>query len=269
MALQYGNKFVDDKYSALIEPNLYDYRVFQPGISFTDKYTIGPAGQIFVHKIGKKTITAVSPGSDFTTTDTADSLITISLDKAYQNDEKIYRATAASVAYDAIAAEMESNMQSIADAWQADLAAELATTTTLSVNGTTAITASNVYDFIVDDRAVLAGNGARPNTIIVSNAVYAALQKSDEFQRTGEIGDNAVSNAQVGRIAGLNVFEYQSLPAGVDYLLYDYEALSAVTSVEMARVIDSELFNGVKVQNEIVSGFKLTNVDRALKKTNA
>ena len=42
---------VDDKYSALVEPNLFAANVFQPGITFTDKYQIGPAGQIMVHQV--------------------------------------------------------------------------------------------------------------------------------------------------------------------------------------------------------------------------
>ena len=267
--LTYGNKTVDDKFTALYEPNLYDNRVFQPGFSFTDKYTVGPAGQILVHKPGNKTITAGTPGGDFSDTDTADTQIIISLDKAYRASEKVYNAVAATVAYPVVAANMEINLNAIADAWQADLATELATTTTTSALGTTAISATNVYDSVIDDRKVLVDNGAKPNTMICSPAVYAAILKSDEFQREGSIGDMTVGEAQVLRIAGLNVLEYQGLAATVDYLIYDFDALSAVSAINMSRAIDSENFNGVKVQNEIVSGFKLTNVSRALKKVNA
>jgi hypothetical protein len=267
--LTYGNKTVDDKFTALTEPNLYNNQPFQPGISFTDKYTIGPAGQILVHKPGTKTITAAAPGSDFSDTDTADTQIIIILNKAYQASEKIYNAVAATVAYPVVAANMEVNLQSIAEAWQSDLATELETTTTVSAATTTVLDKTNVYGIIVDDREVLVTAKAKPNTLIVSPATFGVLLQSPEFQRTGDIGDMVVSEAQVGRIAGLNVFEYQGMAALTDYLMYDFDALSAVSAIQMARAIDSELFNGVKVQNEIVSGFKLTNVARALKKLHA
>ena len=41
MSVQYGNKFVDEKYSDILEPNLYGDSVLQPMISFTDKYSTG------------------------------------------------------------------------------------------------------------------------------------------------------------------------------------------------------------------------------------
>lgn len=264
--LTYGSKTADDKFSSLVEPNLYENRVFQPGVSFTDKYKIGPAGQILVHKLGTKTITSSTPGSDFTDTDTADSTIIIQLNKSYKASEKIYNVLAQSVAYGVAASNMELNLQSIADAWQGDLATELETTTTISAAANTVVSPTNIYDMIIDDRKVLVTNKAKANTLIVSPLVFAALLKSDDFQRVGDIGDKVVSEAQVGRIAGLSVFEYQGLDALTDYVMYDFGALSAVTAIQMARIKDSEMFNGVKIQNEIVSGFQLTNVARALKK---
>ena len=267
--LQYGNKNVDDRFSPLVEPNLFDNAVFQPGLTFTDKYQVGPAGQILVHKLGKVTVSASTPGSDFSNTDTADTVITISLDKAFQRSEKIYNAVSSTVAYAAAATQMEQALNDIREGWQAVAATELETTTTVSAAGTTALSATNVYDTIVDDRKVLVDNGAKPDTIIVSPATFAVLLKSDEFQRTGTIGDQVVANGNVGRIAGMNVLEYQGLGATTDYLMYDKDALSIVTAVNMMRLKDSEVFNGVLAQAEIVSGFKVTNVERVLKKLNA
>ena len=125
MAIQYGSKNVDDRYSPLVEPNLFDNNVFQPNQTFTDKYTIGPAGQIFVHKLGKVTVTATTPGNDFTNTDTADTLINIPLDKAYQRSEKIYNAVASAVEYSVGAEHMEQAVRDIREAWNKDIAAEI------------------------------------------------------------------------------------------------------------------------------------------------
>ena len=49
--------YTDDKYSALLEPNLWYNNIFIPGVTYTDKYQLGPAGQIFVHKPGVGTVT--------------------------------------------------------------------------------------------------------------------------------------------------------------------------------------------------------------------
>jgi hypothetical protein len=282
-------KFVDDRFSALVEPNLFDNNVFQPGVTFTDKYTLGAAGQIFIHKLGKVTVTVGAPGEDFTDTNTADSTIAITLDKAFRRSEKIYGATAAAVAYPIAASHLEQALQDIRDAWNKQAALTIfdgkinRTNNTLvgpgSVLGTTALTKDNIYKSVVDDRAVLVAQGARPNVLIVSPAVYALLLQSEEFVRASDMAHGVATSGQLGVVAGLACFEYQSLPANinvntggvaanrdVEYFMYDADALSIVTNVEVIRLVDSERFNGSLAQCELVSGYKLTNPDRALMK---
>jgi len=92
-----------------------------------------------------------------------------------------------------------------------------------------------------------------------------------------------VLNGNVGTVAGMLVVEYQSLDSAavdgqtiggitwasgdeLEYAMYDFDAFSIVTSVDMVRVKDSERFNGTLAQVEMVSGFKLTNPSRALLK---
>lgn len=275
----------DDKYSPLVEPNLWFNNIFQDGVTYTGKYQLGSAGQILVHKPGIATITATTPGADFSDAIVQDSITTISLDKQYNRSRKIYNATAASVAYPIAAAELETGIQEVAKAWTLSGVTELIETTSIQVsdNLTTLATADDIFDQIVDDRAKLVKLGATPDVIIVSPKVYALLLKSTEFQRTGVIGDRVVAGGNVGMIAGMTVVEYQALDdAAVDgqsiggitwasgdeleYAMYDHDAFSIVTSVNMVRVKDSERFNGTLAQVEIVSGFKLTNPSRALLK---
>ena len=62
----YGNQNVDVAYSAAIEPNLYSDTVLIPGVTYTEKYQIGPAGQIMVHKLdGGNSVEPGTPGRDF------------------------------------------------------------------------------------------------------------------------------------------------------------------------------------------------------------
>lgn len=293
--LTYGNKNVDDKFSPLVEPNLFGGMPFQPNISFTDKYQIGPAGQILIHKLGIATITPSSPGSDFTDVDVADSVLTLPLDKAFQRSRKIYNAQAVSVAYPIAASEVETASREVSEGWHLQamknlLAGEdgllLATTSNVTASTSTTATAtdgSDIYDLVVADRQKLVEQKAMPDTIMVSPATYSKLLKSPEFQRTGNIGDKTVSDGIVGRIAGLNVIEYNlfdssyaatNIVAGttldandkVEYVIYDKDAYSIVTSLDMARIKDSERFNGTLAQVEVVSGFRVTNNSRVLAK---
>lgn len=283
--------YVDDKYSALLEPNLWYNNIFQPGVTFTDKYQTGPAGQIFVHKPGTEAITSTVPGADFSDDIEQGSLITISLNKQFNRSRKIYGATLASVAYAAAASEMETAIREVQAGWTKEAYQAIATDDAVSVsdNVLTLVDASTVYDQIVADRQKLVEDGAEPDTIIVSPSVYGFLLKSDEFQRTGAIGDVAISEGRVGRIAGLNVVEYQGVDSAIadtttisggassditwasgdemEYVMYDSDAFSIVTSVEATRLVEEPTrFVGTLAQVQIVCGYKVTNPSRVLLK---
>ena len=298
MALLYPastGHYVDDKYSPLVEPNLFANNVFQPGLSFTDKYQIGPAGQIIVHKPGTGTVTATTPGADFTETVVGDSVITISLNKQFNRARKMYGATVASVAYDTAAAELETALQEVREAWNLEAASAIVDADGIYLsNNVTTLTdssdnANGIYNQIVTDRQKLRENKAMPDTLIVSPATYSKLLKTSAFQRSVDIDNAVIRDAYVGRIAGMNVYEYEDLTdaAGnitnydggtaditwdsdndtLEYIMYDHDALSIVTSVNVVGIWDGmPRFNGVDASVEIVSGFKLTNTKRALLK---
>ena len=294
MALLYPastGHYVDDKYSSLVEPNLFAGNVFQPGATFTDKYQTGPAGQIFVHKPGVGTVTSTTPGADFNETVVGDSLITISLNKQYNRARKIYGATTASVAYDIAAAELETALQEVRTAWNIDAASAIVDADGIRVlsNITTLTAANDIYDSIVDARQALRELKANPDTLIVSPATYSKLLKAPEFQRSVQPDTAVIRDAFVGRIAGLNVYEYENLSSAagnltningttdditwdadndaLEYIVYDHDALSIVTSVNVVGIWDGmPRYNGVVAEVEIVSGFKLTNPERAILK---
>lgn len=283
--------YVDDKYSALVEPNLFANNVFQPGLTFTDKYSTGPAGQIFVHKPGIATVSATAPGADFTETIVQDSLITITLNKQFNRARKIYGAAVAMVAYSMAAAELETAVQEVKAAWNLEAASAIVDADGIRVasNVTTLTAATTIYDSIVDARQALRALKAHPDTVIVSPTTYGKLLKADEFQRAVQLDNQVVRDAYVGRIAGLNVFEYESLSSAagnltningttdditwdatndaLEFIVYDHDALSIVTAVNVVGIFDGmPRFNGIDCSVEIVSGFKLTNSSRAILK---
>jgi phosphoglucomutase len=140
------------------------------------------------------------------------------------------------------------------------------------------LAANNIYKSIVDDRAVLVAAKARPDALIVSPATYALLLQSEEFVRASDLAYETAASGQVGQVAGLRVFEYSGFETFTmtvsgtpddflpEYIMFDHDAFSIVTNVEVLRLVDSERFNGTLAQVEIVSGMKLTNTDRALVK---
>jgi len=278
-------KFVDDRFSALVEPNLFDNNVFQPGITFTDKYFLGSAGQIFIHRLSKVTVTPGEPGQLFDDTNTADQVIQITLNKAFRRSERIFGATAAAVAYPVAAAHLEQAMADIRESWNREAALALVSDkidaqtnnviAPVATGGITALSKTNIYENIVNDRAVLVNQGATPNVLLVTPAVYALLLQNEDFIRASDLGHTVMATGAVGMIAGLMVFEYQGLPTAFDiggvnrdieYIMYDFDAFSILTNVEVMRLIDSERFNGSLAQVEIVSGYKVTNIERVLLK---
>lgn len=97
MSIQVNSQYVDEKYSSILEPNLYYGSVFVPGVTCTDKYLTGPAGQIFVHKLTTAAVEVGKPGRDFVDVETADELIPIQLNNNFQKSRKIYGIQAAEV----------------------------------------------------------------------------------------------------------------------------------------------------------------------------
>ena len=178
---------VDDRYSPLVEPNLFSGNVFQPGLSFTDKYQLGAAGQIIVHKPGTGTVTATAPGADFTETVVKDSTLTISLNKQFNRARKIYGATVASVAYGIAASELETAIQEVREAWNLQAASAIVDADGIRVSSNvTTITNDNgndIYDEIVNARQALRKLKAKPDTMLVSHTTYGKLFNHDKFQR--------------------------------------------------------------------------------------
>ena len=61
MSVTYNGLHVDERYSAILEPNLYFNPILVPGVTCTDKYETGPAGQIFVHQLNTSAVRRAPP----------------------------------------------------------------------------------------------------------------------------------------------------------------------------------------------------------------
>ena len=276
MAVQYGNLNVDEKYASIVEPNLYYNSVFAPGKTFTDKYEQGPAGGIYVHKLGTAAITVGTPGRDFSDVKASDSLIQIVLNNNFQQSKKIYGVQAAAVAINLANEELSVATAEVAEAWNAaGLACLVSEGTTAS--STASITKSSVKKAVLDARKQIVEAKGRADVLLASPATFACILEAAGSEYIPQANEYINRTGSVGQWLGLTVVECSGLAAsngtyynaagtkttasfsGVDFIMYNKEAFSIVTNVDVARIVDSENFNGSKAQVEMNSGFKVTS----------
>ena len=283
MAILYGTQNVDERYSPIVEPNLYTDEVLIPNVTFTNKYSLGPAGQIFVHQIDKKSIAVGTPGRDFTDVAADDTLIPIALNNNYQQSRKLYGVQANAVAFDMGEEYLSDAIGTVREARRYSALACLAAEGT-AVSDTTAITtADGAVAGLLALRKQVKDNHGEANYALVSTAIYALLLEKIGF---AEVYDPAVRSAELLRRYGLTIIEcngfdedqakyYNSAGTlttvdltGVDMIVGSSEAFSLVDNLEVMRIVDSEMFAGSKAQVEINSGMKVTSAAQVVVKKN-
>jgi len=281
MSILYNSVYVDEKYSSILEPNLFMANVFQPGITFTDKYTLGAAGQIFVHKAGIADVTPGTPGRDFTNANVADTLVQIALNNNFQRSRKIYGVQAASVSFAKGEEELSVAIQEVAQGRTLSGLAALVDGATASAN-TADLATTNIKNQILADRKTLVDSGATANVLMCGTDAYALLLEIAGSDFVPIANESVISTGRMGQWLGFQVVEANGLSktsatyynaAGtlttvtfslVDYVMYDADAFSIVTNFENARLIDSETFSGSLAQVEANVGYKVTNAARAI-----
>ena len=272
MSILYGTQNVDERYSPIVEPNLYTDDILIPNVTFTAKYSVGPAGQIFVHKLDKKAVTVGTPGRDFSDVVADDELIPIALNNNYQQSRKLYGVQANAVAFDMGEEYLSDAIATVREARRYSALACMAQEGT-AVSDTTATTAQTVVTNLLALRKQIKDNHGNANFALVSTNIYALL--------LGEIGirevyDPAVRSAELMRRFGLNIMECNGFDEAqakyydstgtlktvdltkIEMIVGDYEAFSLVDNLEVMRIVDSEMFAGSKAQVEINSGLKVT-----------
>lgn len=279
MAVKYGNQYVDEKYSPIVEPNLYADSVLIPGVTYTDKYEIGPAGQIAVHKLASNAVSPVAPGADFTDEGAEDSLITINLNNCFQKSRKIYRVQANAVDFAMGEEYLADAIKAVRDGRQDSALACMAYEATDST--ASGDTASAI---LIGMRKEVRDAHARPTFALCSTAVYANLLKELGILTTS---DPAVRSAELFERFGMSIIECDGFDnatakyydntgtqrtvdlTNVDLIVGDAEAFSVIDNVDTMRLIDSENFNGTKAQVEINTGFKVTNANAIVVKAHS
>ena len=283
MSVIYNTQFVDERYSSIIEPNLYFDSVLQPGVTFTEKYEERTGG-FFVHKLGSSAVVEPEePAQDFSDQVTTDSLIQLVFNNTFRKSEIIYGVTEASVAYNKAEAELARLVQEISEGWQVSGLAALAEEAKDSEDYEN-VTVENIKEKMVSHRKMLKNAKARPNFVIASTDVYAKILEyaGEDFIPTKN--DNMLQTGNAGRWFGLTVIEANALTTeqakyynyegdlktvdltDVEFIMGDYEAFSAINNFEMLRMTDSERRAGALAQVETNAAYRVTNENRILVK---
>lgn len=277
MSVIYGSLNVDEKYSSILEPNLYHDSVFADGMTFTSKYEDGPAGGIFVHKLGTSAVAVGTPGRDFQDEATADTLIPIVLNNNFMKSKKIYGVQANAVALNLANEQLSIATKEVAEGNTLGGLACLVHEGTASANQGTSLTTSNIKAQILADRKAIRDAKGSADVLLMSTGAFAILLEKFGSEFTPVANDYVNANGQIAKWLGFTVMECSALSEasadyydytgtkqtkalnGVDYIMYNHEALSIVPNFDVARIVDSENFNGSKAQVELNVGYRVTS----------
>ena len=277
--MQYAGYNVDEKYSAIVEPNLYYDSIFQPGITFSDKFQGDgvAAGLVHVYKLGGDAVAdPKTPASDFTHEAAANSLLDIRLNNTQSKSKKIYRVQANAVPYDMAESHLAEAVTNCREGWQASGLACLAYEGT-ALTDTDDLTKANIKTKVLAARKAVRKGKAVSNVVLASVDTYTLMLEAAGDQYTPVTNDQIMQSGQIGRWLGmlwmecnmldlLNAAKYYDFAGtlrtvdltGVDFIMYDWNRFSIIDNLETIRLKDSENFNGSLAQVEINSGYRVT-----------
>lgn len=199
---------------------------------------------------------------------------TLNIDKDKYVNELIDGYDAASVPDNLVADRLDSAGYSMGITLDSELVNLLVTDGTASEN-TNALTKSNIYDAVVDEITPLKKLGLRVEEmwLAVTNETYATLLKCPEFVRATQMGDDVVKNGQVGRIAGLDVYETNNIPdeSKVDFVIGnkvfchfvdEWKVPVAVNDLKDAKHIGASAVQGRRVYGRKISRINTVRVKK-------
>ena len=150
---------------------------------------------------------------------------------------------------------------------------------------TEAITKNNIISKIIAGRKSIRKQKASANVVMASVETYSTMLeaagdkfipvKNDEIIRTGQMGYYLgmlwVECNMLDLSTAAKYYDYTGTLqtedlSKVEYIMYDWRGLHIVDLLDMARLKDSENFNGTLAQVEICSGYRLGDKNYAVVK---
>lgn len=288
--MEYGGYNVNEKYSSIVAPNFYFDSIFQPGLTYSDQYQgdAEGAGAVKIFRLAAKAAKDPKmPASDFEHGKAENELIPLLLNNLQQESTKIYNVQASAVPFDMADSHLSQSVQVCREGWQMSGLACLAKEGS-EMKDTEAITESNIIKKIIEGRKEIRKQKASANVVMASVETYSTMLevagdkftplKNDEIIRTGQMGYYLgmlwVECNMLDLTTAAKYYDFSGTLQTVDlskieYIMYDWRGLHIVDLLSMARLRDSENFNGTLAQVEICSGYRLGDKNYAVVKKRA
>lgn len=276
-----GNATVATGMSPIVEAGLYADAIFIDGVTFTSQYNIGSAGQIQVEKYaGGRGVKPGQAGGDFTDRNYTNTVVDINVNNSFKDSVKVPAYFEATMPTSVLMNKTLEVTQKTGTGRQESALAALVAQGTESAD-TDELTVVNIKSKVITARSELRKKHAKPNVVIASVDTYALMLEAAGKDFTPMYNDDVIRQGKVGLWLGMlwveadlldgSTSDYQYLndsgvattvdTSNVDFIMYDFMAFSLIDRLDGLRVKESEQFFGSKVQEEIVSGFKVTNAD--------
>lgn len=208
---------------------------------------------VHIHSLTNPTIRSYTAGTNITVEDltTTDAALVINQAKyfafAVQDADKVQAAG------DLIDAAMSRAAYALADAADAYLLGVMASGAASGniIGGTSAValTASNVYEYIVKLRTVLdkANVPTEGRGVVVPPEVYALLLQDSRFTAAANVAESTLRAGEVGRVAGFTVYESNNCPVAT---VSSTSVTSIVATVATATTYAEQINNTEAMRQE-------------------
>lgn len=208
---------LQERYSQLVDIKLRALLVKKDGVIFNNRYEGNPkAGKVKVPvRDTEATVAQYDKANGISATQGTTTYLDVPIDKDYAVNEIIDGYDAAAVPDNLTADRLDSASYALALQMEKDATAVLESSAT-QYDSTTALTKDNIYEKIVGVRTSMSkANVPNDNRrwLLVTPDVYALVITSPEFIKASNLGDAVVQTGAVGRIAGFNVYEDNTLTA--------------------------------------------------------
>lgn len=281
-----GNATVATGMSPIVEAGLYADAIFIDGVTFTSQYNIGSAGQIQVEKYADgRGVKPSVPGGSFTDREYTNTVVDINVNNSFRDSVKVPAYFESTMPTPVLMNKTLEVTNRVGTGRQESALAVLVGQGTASAD-TEALTKDNIKSKVITARSELRKKHAKPNVVIASVDTYALMLEVAGKDFTPMYNDDVVRQGKIGLWMGMLWIEADLLDGAtadytykndsgedtvvdtskVDFIMYDFMAFSLIDRLDALRIKESEQFVGSKVQEEICSGFKVTNKDCVLVK---
>jgi hypothetical protein len=262
--------------TGVLLPTIFGKAGVIPGVTVKPELAVTISGAVaeFWYNLAP-TVDVALAGADFNSTNVGSKKATLTLGRALRIDEKIPQVAIDTVSVDLIAATLGNAALALGNrlglAFYTDLLFNAQKRT--YTNGLTFINAIAfaIADFKLRPSVNILGaadatfsnvaNGVEPTTIVLGTVGERKLRQSAAFQSLFQ--GQTTYPGQIGTLFGLpvivsshlDVIDIDSVAAGVqaaEFVLLNYNGVAYPSSLSMLRTVESEDFNGIRLQGEVV-----------------